>query len=267
MKRISTFLIALSMLLTACASAAAPATSPAATAQPEATQAPAATAALPITGNDPATAYPAPGQAVTAAPGEMAATAETTAAPGAPAAGKTVYQIDPGQSKVSYAVDEVFFRENNRLNTAVGVTQGISGTVMIDKNNPQNSQLGPFSVDISQFKSDSGQRDRAIRGRFLQSSQYPLVTFVATQIEGLPASLQEGTDYPFQVTGDLTIRQTTKPVTFDVTARLNGNTLSGQALTQILMSDFGFGPIDLFGMLKTNDEVKVTFDFVAVSGK
>jgi hypothetical protein len=30
-----------------------------------------------------------------------------------------------------------------------------------------------------------------------------------------------------------------------------------------LMSDFGFGPISLAGILNTEDEVKINFDFVA----
>jgi hypothetical protein len=29
------------------------------------------------------------------------------------------------------------------------------------------------------------------------------------------------------------------------------------------MSDFGFGPIEIFGILATEDEVKVTVDFTA----
>jgi hypothetical protein len=31
------------------------------------------------------------------------------------------------------------------------------------------------------------------------------------------------------------------------------------------MSEYGFGPIDILGILKTEDEVKVTIDFVARS--
>ena len=63
--------------------------------------------------------------------------------------------------------------------------------------------------------------------------------------------------------GDLTIREVTKPATFDVTLKLEGGQLSGQAMTNFLMSDFGFGPISIAGVLNTEDKVAITFDFVA----
>jgi polyisoprenoid-binding protein YceI len=160
-------------------------------------------------------------------------------------------------------VAEVFINENNRLNVAIGVTSQIAGEITIDLNNPQNSHLGTITADISQFKSDSSRRDNAIRTRFLESARYPTVTFVPAQIEGLPASYQEGQEIALKISGDLTIRQTTRPVAFTVTVKLEGNTLSGQATTTILMSDFGFGPISIAGILKTEDQVKVTLRFVA----
>ena len=255
MKKIIPLLILAAMLLTACAT---PALAP--TAAPAATQPAQVTSVLPTASDQPAT------EAVTSAPstsGTPSATQASAPPAGASSGSVVVYQIDPSQSKVSYQVDEVFLNQGNRLNTAVGVTQGISGTVQIDRSSPKNSQLSPFTVDISQFKSDSERRDQTIRERFLESATYPTVTFVPKTIEGLPDTIQDGTDYPLKISGDLTIHQAAKPVTFDVTARLQGDTLSGQATTQILMSDFGFGPINLFGILKTNDEVKVTFEFVA----
>jgi polyisoprenoid-binding protein YceI len=65
------------------------------------------------------------------------------------------------------------------------------------------------------------------------------------------------------VTGDLLVRETTRPVTFEVTASLNGDALTGTATTTILMSDFGVGPITILGVLGTEDQVKLAFEFVA----
>jgi polyisoprenoid-binding protein YceI len=90
-----------------------------------------------------------------------------------------------------------------------------------------------------------------------------MVTFVPTSIEGLPDSYQEGQDLPLKITGDLTIREKTLPVTFDALVRLEGNQLTGQATTTILMSDFEFGPISIAGILKTEDEAKITLTIVA----
>ena len=157
----------------------------------------------------------------------------------------------------------MFLNQGNAFNMAVGRTPQVTGEVSLDPSAPQNSTLGAFTADISQFASDSDRRDNAIRGRFLKSSRYPNVTFNATAIEGLPATYQDGQEITFKISGDLTIRDVTKPVTFDVTAMLNGNTLSGEAVTTILMSDFGFGPISIAGILNTEDEAKVTLMFVA----
>jgi polyisoprenoid-binding protein YceI len=216
-----------------------------------------------------ATAAPAaPVAASTDVPAAASSTAESTAAPEAGiastnTAGPVTYQIVPAESKVTYSVGETFINDGNRFNTAVGTTQQVSGEVVVDRSTPANSKLGKITVDISTFQSDSGRRDNTIRSRFLESSKYPQAVFDPQSVEGLPTAVQEGMDIPFKVSGNLTVRDVTKPVTFDVTLRLDGQSLTGTAATQIKMSDFGFGPIDMGGILKTEDDVKVTFDFVA----
>lgn len=203
----------------------------------------------------------------TPAPTSDLATTEPTNANSAPAAndlsGAVTFNIVPEESKVSYEIGETFFNQNNRFNLAVGVTQVISGSVFADLSNPPASSIGPIEVDISQFTSDSNRRDNAIRGRWLESSQFPIATFVSTQIEGLPDAYVEGQDYQIKVTGDLSVRDVTRSVTFDVTARLQGQTLSGRAETTVLLSDFNIGPIDIAGMLKTEDEAHLILEFTA----
>ena len=97
-----------------------------------------------------------------------------------------------------------------------------------------------------------------------KSSRFPIARFVPTNIEGLPDSYSAGQELTFKVTGDLTVKETTRPVTFDVTARIEGDTLVGTATTTILMSEYGVGPITLAGILGTEDEVKITLTFVAI---
>lgn len=235
----------LSLLLASCAPAAPAAVE---TQAPVVTEAPQAEPTSPPAAIEP-TQAPAP-------------TAETAAQPAAPA-GAVTYKIVPGESSLQYEVGETFINENNRFAVAVGVTPQVSGEITVDTANPQNSAIGAIIADVSQFTSDSGRRDNAIRGRFLESSRYPMVTFTPTSFEGLPETYQEGQDITFKVTGDLTIRETTLPASFDVTARLEGGALTGQAVTTILMSEFGFGPISIGGILNTEDEAKVTLNFVA----
>ena len=181
----------------------------------------------------------------------------------APEGGMEVFIIVPGESGVSYEVGEVLLNQNNAFNLAVGVTYEVNGEILVDRENPQNSSIGPIRVDISQLTSDNQRRDNTIRERFLESAKFPIVEFTLIEIQGLPESYQEGQQITFQVSGDLTVRDVTKPVTFEVSFVGESDTITGEATTTILMSNFGFGPISIGGILNTEDEVKVKFVFVA----
>jgi len=173
-----------------------------------------------------------------------------------------VYRIDASQSEVHYEVNETIF-QGNRLNTAIGRTKGIAGDIAVNVAQPSNSQMGPIVINVSQFKSDEDRRDNFIRRSYLQSTQYPTATFVTKSIDGLPAQIKVGDQVSFAIGGDLTVKQTTKPVTWQVTLKLENNRLVGSATTQITMSEFGVGPIQI-PLLSTEDNVKLVFDFVAV---
>ncbi len=210
-----------------------------------------------------------PTRAPTQAPvATVAAAQEPTTAPVAPApatGSATVYRIDPAQSEARYEVGETFF-QGNRFNLAVGRTKGIAGEVLVDFAHPANSQIGTIVIDVSQLTSDEGRRDNFIRNNGLQSAQFPQVTFKPTKIEGLPASVKPGDQLTLKVTGDLTVKETTKSVTFDVTLKTADNQLTGTATTEILLSDFGAGPIQL-AILQTEDKAKLVFEFVALPAK
>jgi polyisoprenoid-binding protein YceI len=177
--------------------------------------------------------------------------------------GLITYKIIPGESQVTYEVGETFINQSNRFNLAVGVTKQVSGEILANQSDPQKSSMGPITVDISQFTSDSDRRDSAIRGKWLESGKFPQAVFTPTKIETLPSTYVEGQDYSFKVMGDLKVRETSKPVSFDVTVNLKSGTLSGTAVTTVLMSDFGVGPISIGGMLNTEDKAKLSLNFVA----
>jgi len=153
---------------------------------------------------------------------------ETTSEPvEAGSADAILYRIDATQSEVRYEVGETFFQDN-RFALAVGTTQGIAGELLIDFAQPSNTQIG--------------------------------------DIDGLPAQIAEGESVSFTMTGDLTVKETTRSVTWNVTLTLDGDRIVGTASTEILMSDFGAGPIQL-AFLATEDQVNLVFDFVAVSAE
>ena len=194
-----------------------------------------------------------------------AAPTEASSAPTQPAANDTlsarVYRIDAAQSEVRYEVGETLFRSNT-FQIAIGRTKGVAGDVLVDFAQPSNSQIGEIVIDVSQFTSDESRRDNYIRRDGLQSSRYPFARFVPRSIEGLPDQVAPGEDVAFAVAGDLTVKETTLPVTWIVTLRVEDDRLVGSAATEILMSDFGVGPIQVAALV-TEDLVKLFFDFVA----
>jgi polyisoprenoid-binding protein YceI len=172
-----------------------------------------------------------------------------------------VYQIDTSQSLVRYEVTERFVGRD--LSTAIGITRQIAGNILVDSEVPSRIQIGTIVINIEQFESDSGLRDRRIRREFLESERYPEATFVTTDIMGLPTNLQERTPYNLEIIGDLTIKETTQTVTWVATVTLDGDVLTGTASTTLLMSDYAVGPISIVGLVETSNEVVLTFEFVA----
>jgi polyisoprenoid-binding protein YceI len=196
-----------------------------------------------------------------------AGTALAAPATGAPStsapAGTQRYVIVPAESQAIYRVGEVFLNQNNRFSVAEGATTAISGELHIDRANPRNSRIGTITVDMSQFQSDSARRDNAIRQRWLESGRYPMAEFTPTAIEGLPQAYVDGREHQVQVTGNMKIRDVSRPVTFATTLKLDGATLTGAATTQIRMTDFGFDPPSILGLLRAENDVRLEFRFVA----
>ena len=179
--------------------------------------------------------------------------------------------IVPGESQAGYEVDEEFLAgAANALGVkpgkgkTVGSTDQVSGQLTLDFSGatPQITS-GDFQVDISTLKSNQSRRDNRIRSNWLESAKFPMATFKATGIQNGPASYTEGEEVSFQLAGDLTIREITQPVVFDVKATLKGDTISGTATTAFLMSQFGVDPPAMGNLFTVGDNTVVTLTLVA----
>jgi len=172
----------------------------------------------------------------------------------------------PAESLAVYRVGEVFLNQNNRFNVAEGTTPAITGELLIDRATRRNTRIGTITVDMSQFQSDSARRDNAIRNRWLESGRYPMAEFTPTAIEGLPDVYVNGREHQIRVTGTLKIRDVSRPATFATTLKLENAALTGVATTQIRMTDFGFDPPSILGVLRAENDVRLEFRFVARRG-
>lgn len=173
-----------------------------------------------------------------------------------------IYRIDSARSVVRYTVEEIFVGRGG--NTATGTTNSVAGDILVDMADYANSQVGTIVINIEQFTSDSNLRDRRIRREYLESSTYPEAVFVPDVGIDFPTLIAQNQETAFAMSGDLTIKEITAPVTWGVTARLDGDVLTGSATTTILMSDYEVGPINIAGLVETADEVVLEFEFIAV---
>lgn len=224
---------------------------------PSAPSAPVAeTTAAPAATEAPAAATPAGEAAVTA--GELPT-------------GQVVYTIVPEESTASYIADEEFFGLAlgkygipEGLVDTVGTTSAIEGQFELnwaDLNAPLGENT--FTVDLSTLKSNQGLRDNWIRENGPKFGTYPTATFVAESLEGAPTSYTQGQEVNFKMVGQLTIREITKPATFDITAKLENGTVTGTALAALKMTDFDITPPDFANTLTVSDDFQVKVDFTA----
>ena len=148
--------------------------------------------------------------------------------------------------------------------TVVGVTTEVVGRVRVDLSDLSRSQMGEILINARTFATDSGNRDRAIRGPILAAEQYEFITFSPTGITGLSGAAETGGEYSFSVAGDLTVREITRAVTFTVVARWDADErLVGLASTTVLRSDFGLNIPSVPFVANVGDEIGLELAFTA----
>src|SRR5215213_481528 len=209
----------------------------------------------------------APTAAPAAAPTAAAADSPTAAAAPSGATGSArTFTIVPEQTEASYQVQEKFLNRD-LPNMALGKTNAVTGELQVSLDGKPSGKVTKITVDLRTLTSDQSRRDSRIRTQWLESEKYPFAEFTSTDAQGIPENYTEGQEVSFKLTGDMKIRDVTKPVTFDVKGKLEGDTITGSATSKILMKDFGFDPPDIAGMLTVEDGVTVTINFTAKEAK
>ena len=181
------------------------------------------------------------------------------------ATGPIVFEIVQDESEARFIIDEVL---RGSPKTVVGVTNQVAGQIAVDPADPASAQVGQISINARTLATDSDMRNRAVKNRILQTDAYEFVTFQPTQLTGLPESAAAGEPLSFQIVGDLTIRDTTKQVTFDVTLTpVDETRLEGLATLTIPYRDFGLAIPDSPSVDTVADNVTLELEFVAVASQ
>ncbi len=206
----------------------------------------------------------APAATMTDVPQATAAPAATAAAPAAtavPAAEPAAYTIDAQASTARFLLDEVL---RGSPFTVVGETREVAGTILIDPAAPAEAQVGEILINARTIQTDNGFRDRAIQNAVLRTDRFELIRLQPTALNGLPATADIGMTYTFNLLGDLTITDVTRPVEFTVEVTADDTaTLRGRAEAVIAWRDFNLTIPDSPSVNSVEDTLTLQFDFVA----
>jgi len=217
-----------------------------------------------------------PSSPVTAIPVEIEATSQPT--PEAPTAddgvrdagepapadqttGVVVFTILPQESQVRFILDELL---RGAPTTVVGATNQVTGEIAVDYAQPGSAKVGTILVNARSLATDNDFRNRAINNQILDTAAYEFITFTPTHISGFPENPVLGQAFDFQITGDLTIRDITRQVTFAVQASAQSETrIAGSATATVARADYGLEIPSVPGVADVDEEVRLEIDFVA----
>ncbi|MBA3534779.1 MAG: YceI family protein, partial [Ardenticatenales bacterium] len=190
---------------------------------------------------------------------ESSEPAATTAAPAEP----TIFEIQQEGSEVSYIIDEVL---RGSPTTVIGTSNQVAGQIAVNPADPGSTQVGVIQINARTFATDQDRRDNAVRNFILNTDQFEFITFTPTSLVGLPESAAVGESYAFQIVGDLTIRDTTREVTWDVTVTPVGEgRLEGSATTSINRADWGLTIPNVPFVANVSEAIQLEIDFVATA--
>src|SRR2546423_7144913 len=122
---------------------------------------------------------------------------------------------------------------------AVGRSSAVTGQVTIaDRGGAYSAANATFTVDVSQLKSDKGQRDNKIRSIGLETDKYPQATFAAAGPISIPDDAVNGKAVTVQTDGDLMLHGVTRTVSIPLQVQRDGAQIKIVGNYQFTWSDF-----------------------------
>ncbi len=153
-------------------------------------------------------------------------------------------------STAGYRVDEVL---NGADVTVAGTTDEISGTVVVEDGGLASAEL---TVDVAGIATDNARRDSYFRERIMAVAEHPSATFVVTDPVPLPELT--GTPVPVEVTGELTLKGTTREVRAELSVVRTPDGVDVSGSIPMTFADHGIEPPDL-GFVRVEDTGSVEF--------
>ena len=168
------------------------------------------------------------------------------------------YTLDVSHSRLG------FVARHAMVTKVRGQFGAFEGTARIDEANPSASKVD-LTIQVASVDTGSADRDGHLKsGDFFDAETYPTMTFTSTDVK------RDGSDWT--ITGDLTIKDVTKPVTIDFDfegAAVDpfGNQRVGlSGVVKVNRKDFGLtwnAALETGGVL-VSDEITLSFEVSAI---
>lgn len=169
---------------------------------------------------------------------------------------KAKWNVDTVHSTVGFSVRHMM------ISNVKGTFNEFDGNIELDPTDLTDASI-EFTIDASSVDTRMPDRDDHLRSAdFFDVENHPNLTFKATEIK-------KTSEDNYDMTGDFTIRGTTKPVTFDITFEgmakdpMSGDEAAGfTGSTKINRKDFGLTwntALETGGFV-VSDEVKINIE-------
>jgi polyisoprenoid-binding protein YceI len=167
------------------------------------------------------------------------------------------WAIDPGRSSARFSIRHLM------IENVTGGFSRVSGTIDVDGKDVTRSRI-EASIDATTIDTKDAGRDRHLRSAdFLDVANFPEIRFASTKIRPVEPGRLE-------VSGNLTIRGATRPVTLDVRTSPDKDDGSGKrraatATATIHRKDFGlvWNEVLETGGVAVGDDVTITLSIEA----
>jgi polyisoprenoid-binding protein YceI len=165
------------------------------------------------------------------------------------------WQLDPYHTQVEFSAKHL------GMMTVRGYFEEVSTSADIDPDHPETATV-EATISTASIRTNNGIRDNDLRSsNFLEVDKFPVITFKSTGIE------PSGPDR-YTLTGDLTIKGNTHPVTLQVVKYgefndpgMMGHRIAYGATSQINRKDFGLSlNMILDGRLVVSEEIQIMIE-------
>lgn len=169
------------------------------------------------------------------------------------------YVLDVAHSRLG------FVARHAMVTKVRGAFNDFEGTAHLDGDDPTKSSAS-VSIEVASVDTRQPQRDDHLRTNdFFDAATYPKITFVSTSVE----KVDEET---FRMTGDLTIKNVTKPVSVDfeysgsATDPYGNQRVGFEGSTVINRKDFGvnFNAVLETGGVMVSEKITLEFEISAI---